>query len=142
MKKIFPKKHKTGRHAELGSASEQTAQIAKELSQEGNNNLNANNLSTYSQDIQIPKQVRNDDSCLVSTVGWTYLPNITKLAQTAALSLALSFFIAAPAMAQAPVPTLDNLHNQEIINPATQDRTGQSNRRHRHGLPRVCLYLN
>ena len=40
------------------------------------------------------------------------LPNITKLAQTAALTLALSFFIAAPAMAQDPVFTLDNIKEQ------------------------------
>ena len=39
--------------------------------------------------------------------------------QTAALTLALSFFIVAPAMAQAPVPTLDNLHNLEITMPDT-----------------------
>ena len=39
--------------------------------------------------------------------------------QTAALTLALSFFIAAPAMAQAPVPTLDNLHNQDATIPDT-----------------------
>ena len=31
------------------------------------------------------------------------------------------------AMAQDPVPTLDNLHNQEIINPATQDKDEQGN---------------
>ena len=55
------------------------------------------------------------------------LHNITKLAQTATLTLALSFFIAAPAMAQAPVPTLDNLHNQDIINPATQEKDDQGN---------------
>ena len=30
-------------------------------------------------------------------------------------------------MAQDPVPTLDNLHNQEIINPATQDKDEQGN---------------
>ena len=39
--------------------------------------------------------------------------------QTAALTLALSFFIAAPVMAQAPVPTLDNLHNQGATIPDT-----------------------
>ena len=45
-------------------------------------------------------------SSQTNNVGWAYLPNITKLAQTAALTLALSFFIAAPAMAAdtPPVP--------------------------------------
>ena len=55
------------------------------------------------------------------------LPNITKWAQTTALTLALSFFITAPVMAQAPVPTLDNLHNRGIINPATQEKDDQGN---------------
>ena len=41
--------------------------------------------------------------------------------QTAALTLALSFFIAAPAMADAPVPTLDNLHNQEVTMPDSSE---------------------
>ena len=41
--------------------------------------------------------------------------------QTAALTLALSFFIAAPAMAQAPVPTLDNLHNQGVTMPDSSE---------------------
>ena len=45
-------------------------------------------------------------SSQTNNVGWAYLPNIIKLAQTAALTLALSFFIAAPAMAAdtPPVP--------------------------------------
>ena len=47
------------------------------------------------------------------------LPNITKLAQTAALTLALSFFITAPAMAQAPVPTLDRLNQEGATIPDT-----------------------
>ena len=39
--------------------------------------------------------------------------------QTAALTLALSFFIAAPAMAQAPVPTLDRLNQEDATIPDT-----------------------
>ena len=39
--------------------------------------------------------------------------------QTAALTLALSFFIAAPAMAQAPVPTLDRLNQEGTTIPDT-----------------------
>ena len=39
--------------------------------------------------------------------------------QTAALTLALSFFIAAPAMAQAPVPTLDRLNQEGATIPDT-----------------------
>ena len=40
--------------------------------------------------------------------------------QTAALTLALSFFIAAPAMAQAPVPTLDRLNQEGATIPDTE----------------------
>ena len=58
-------------------------------------------------------------SSQTNNVGWAYLPNITKLAQTAALTLALSFFIAAPAMAQAPVPTLDRLNQEGATIPDT-----------------------
>ena len=48
--------------------------------------------------------------------------------QTATLTLAMSFFITSPAIAQqVPVPTLDNLHNKDIINPATQEKDEQGN---------------
>ena len=50
-----------------------------------------------------------------------FLNKEVKLAQTAALTLALSFFIAAPVMAQAPVPTLDNLHNQGVTMPDSSE---------------------
>ena len=60
-------------------------------------------------------------SSQTNNVGWAYLPNITKLAQTAALTLALSFFIAAPAMAQAPVPTLDKLHSEGTTMPDSSE---------------------
>ena len=56
-------------------------------------------------------------SSQTNNVGWAYLPNITKLAQTAALTLALSFFIAAPAMAAdtPPVPAPAQTDNSAYI---------------------------
>ena len=53
--------------------------------------------------------------------GWGEGWHWQKTLKTAALTLALSFFIAAPAMAQAPVPTLDNLHNHGITMPDSSE---------------------
>ena len=57
--------------------------------------------------------------------GWYW----QKALKTATLTLAMSFFITSPAIAQqVPVPTLDNLHNKDIINnPATQEKDEQGN---------------
>ena len=58
-------------------------------------------------------------SSQTNNVGWAYLPNITKLAQTATLTLAMSFFITSPAIAQQvpPVPTLDKLNKDGVTIP-------------------------
>ena len=53
--------------------------------------------------------------------GWGEGWHWQKALKTAALTLALSFFIAAPAMTQAPVPTLDNLHNHSITMPDSSE---------------------
>ncbi len=50
-----------------------------------------------------------------------FLDKGVKLAQTAALTLALSFFIAAPAMAQDPVPTLDRLNQEGVTMPDSSE---------------------
>ena len=51
--------------------------------------------------------------------GWGEGWHWQKTLKTAALTLALSFFIAAPAMAQAPVPTLDRLNQEGTTIPDT-----------------------
>ena len=56
----------------------------------------------------------------ISNVGCANISDqMTNLAKTAGLSLALSFFIAAPVMADAPVPTLDRLNQEGATIPDT-----------------------
>ena len=47
-------------------------------------------------------------SSQTNNVGWAYLPNITKLAQTAALTLAMSFFITQSAIAAESTPATED----------------------------------
>ena len=58
--------------------------------------------------------------------GWGEGWHWQKALKTVALTLALSFFIVAPAMAQAPTPTLDNLHNQDITMPDSTEKYPES----------------
>ena len=138
MKKIFSKKHKTGRHPEFISGSYQllnnTLNWSDSEHTQSLQNRNAErfrmteNLFTLSDGSEIGRARRVEDPvpmCRQTTLcrnvqfqdrgqgeGWHW----QKALKTAALTLALSFFIAAPAMANntPPVPTLDNLQGQTI----------------------------
>ena len=120
--------NKIGRHPEFISGSVPFAQSANEQAQ--SENLSEIVQSDHPQDIQMLKSSSSTLSCKLHYIqqqeelqvqhdGYSLSNTLTKLAKTAAISLALSFFIAVPAMAQAPTPTLDNLHNQEITMPDT-----------------------
>ena len=85
--------NKIERHPEFISGSVPFAQSTNEQAQ--SENLSEIVQSDHPQDIQMLKQVQHD--------GYSLSNTLTKWAKTAAISLALSFFITAPVMAQDPV---------------------------------------
>ena len=95
------------------SGSVPFAQSANEQAQ--SENLSEIVQSDHPQDIQMLKSSSSTLSCKLHYIqqqeelqvqhdGYSLSNTLTKLAKTAAISLALSFFITAPAMAQDPVP--------------------------------------
>ena len=92
--------NKIERHPEFISGSVPFAQSTNEQAQ--SENLSEIVQSDHPQDIQMLKQVQHD--------GYSLSNTLTKLAKTAVISLALSFFITAPAMAQDPVPVPTDNH--------------------------------
>ena len=106
-----------GNPRQLVSGSEQFVQSVNKPSE--SENLSELVQSNYPQNIQMLKPVQHDDDSLSNT--------LTKWAQTAAISLAMSLFITAPAMSEdiVPVPSNNTLHEVSslAVNPSQGDNS-------------------
>ena len=100
----------TTRHSETSDMPCEKDMCAQNLTNQKNNHKSAKILNQVQDDTESKNNISTLSGWRGQGVGQPW----QKVLQTAAFTLALSFFIAAPALADAPVPTLDTLKGQPI----------------------------